>query len=217
MRSVEQDATEIVLVTGWSALADVVPSWLGDRHAVRAVADMVRVRAESRGVDDMIIVGPDQAEPDVIGLLRMVNGRMPVVVIVAEDEPGRQVRWLRWGASAVVHMDDLDGETIHHVVREVRSGRAVANDAAMQCLQESLRIEGGLTDRQLAVIRMIESGVPIREIADRLYVTESTVKTHVQRLCRRFGVADRKGLAALVRGVGLGSDASGRPILGASS
>ena len=73
----------------------------------------------------------------------------------------------------------------------------------MKRWQEVMRLQGGLTDHQLGIARMMESGLPTREIAGRLNVTESTVKPHVARICRRLDVPARESLVALLHDVGL--------------
>jgi DNA-binding NarL/FixJ family response regulator len=48
-----------------------------------------------------------------------------------------------------------------------------------------------LIERELEVLRLIGRGLSNREIADTLYLSEATVKTHVNRLLRKLSVRDR--------------------------
>jgi ATP/maltotriose-dependent transcriptional regulator MalT len=56
-----------------------------------------------------------------------------------------------------------------------------------------------LTDRELAVLRMLASTLSRREIADALFVSANTVKTHMRSIYRKLEVSDRKEALARAR------------------
>ncbi|MEX2355875.1 MAG: response regulator transcription factor [Thermaerobacterales bacterium] len=62
--------------------------------------------------------------------------------------------------------------------------------------------ETGLTTREFEVLDLIAQGAGNRDIAERLFITESTVKNHVTSIFRKLGVTDRTqaALHALKRG-----------------
>ena len=53
-----------------------------------------------------------------------------------------------------------------------------------------------LTRRQLEVIRLAAQGLTGREIAQRLYISQTTVKSHFQNVYAKFGVSDRTSAVA---------------------
>jgi LuxR family maltose regulon positive regulatory protein len=70
-----------------------------------------------------------------------------------------------------------------------------------------------LTERELAVLRMLTGLASAREIADQLYVSHNTVKTQIKSIYRKLGVATRADAVARGRELGLlaGSLAGGAP------
>ena len=77
----------------------------------------------------------------------------------------------------------IDPAVQHHVVA------AVAATGAEEADEESL--PDGLTPREAEVMSLIAAGLSNAEIADRLVITEATVKSHVNHLFGKTGVRDR--------------------------
>ena len=64
-------------------------------------------------------------------------------------------------------------------------------------------LENDLTERELEVLRLIGTGATNREIADRLVVSEGTVKNHVSSILSRLGLRDRTQAALFAHEHGL--------------
>lgn len=69
--------------------------------------------------------------------------------------------------------------------------------------QEKTRAEAGLTDQELQVLRMIAAGATNKEIAEKLYWSEVTVRRKVQDILEKMGVANRAQAVAEVAQRGL--------------
>lgn len=74
------------------------------------------------------------------------------------------------------------------VVKEVPAPRS-GTDAFVR--DEERLAEIGLTPRELEILELIASGLSNREIAERLFVSENTVKTHASRLFDKLGARRR--------------------------
>lgn len=68
-----------------------------------------------------------------------------------------------------------------------------------------------LTERELAVLRMLAGTASAREIADQLYVSHNTVKTQIKAVYRKIGVATRAEAVARARELGLLGGAPAAP------
>ena len=67
---------------------------------------------------------------------------------------------------------------------------AAALAAPLQAAEPAARPDG-LTAREAEVLGLIASGLSNREIAERLYLSNATVKTHVNRIFAKTGARDR--------------------------
>jgi NarL family two-component system response regulator LiaR len=66
--------------------------------------------------------------------------------------------------------------------------------------------EAGLTERELEVVRLIAEGLNNRTIAQRLVVSEKTIKTHVGNILDKLNLEDRTQIAIYALRHGLASD-----------
>jgi DNA-binding NarL/FixJ family response regulator len=66
----------------------------------------------------------------------------------------------------------------------------------------------GLTDREVQVLTLLARGWSNKEVADRLYITPATTKSHVSRLLMKLGARDRAQLIVVAYEVGLVSPSS---------
>jgi DNA-binding CsgD family transcriptional regulator len=86
-------------------------------------------------------------------------------------------------------------ETVVKEVRVLVSGPFVLNQARMQ--------ELGLTPRELEILGAIAGGMSNREIGEKLFVSENTVKTHSRRLFDKLGAKRRTQAVQIGKASGL--------------
>src|SRR6185437_9479317 len=93
---------------------------------------------------------------------------------------------LRAGALGYLTKDATRAE-IGRAVEAAAAGQAVLDPA----VQQRLLSADDLTPREAEVLRLIAAGQTNREIARSLFVSEATVKTHVNRIFAKTGARDR--------------------------
>jgi DNA-binding NarL/FixJ family response regulator len=82
------------------------------------------------------------------------------------------------------------------VIRQVHAGKKrIPNEIAAR-LAEHYSDED-LTDREIEVLAQIASGNRNRDIADKLFITEETVKVHVHRSMQKLGASGRTQAVAM--------------------
>jgi DNA-binding NarL/FixJ family response regulator len=124
------------------------------------------------------------------------------------------------GASGFVLKDDPP-EQLVAAVRTVAGGEALLSPAVTrQVIRQFTRISrqerpaayDSLTAREADVFRLMTEGLSNAEIGRRLFISGTTVKTHVTRLLQKLGVRDRAQAIVLAYRTGLFDEAaSGRP------
>jgi NarL family two-component system response regulator LiaR len=119
-----------------------------------------------------------------------------IVALTASVDEARLVGVLRAGASGYVRKD-ADPEVLLAAIRAVAQGRTFVDPSvAGGLLTGSTRPTGTISPREIEVLRQIAFGRTNREIAERLFVSEETVKTHVGKLLDKLGLQHRTQLVA---------------------
>jgi DNA-binding NarL/FixJ family response regulator len=106
---------------------------------------------------------------------------------------------IRAGASGFL-LKDVQPDELADAIRVVAAGNSLYGPAATQRLLDrfaerneptQLRSLDALTDREHEILELLAHGLSNAEIAERLYLSETTVKTHVSAVLRKLGVRDR--------------------------
>jgi DNA-binding NarL/FixJ family response regulator len=82
------------------------------------------------------------------------------------------------------------------VIRQVHAGKKRIPAEIAAHLAEHLSDES-LTGREIEVLRQLAGGNRNRDIADKLFITEETVKVHVKHIMEKLGAADRTQAVAI--------------------
>ncbi len=156
-----------------------------------------------------------QLQPDVILMdIRMprIDGLAATRQVLAMPQPPRVLvlttfdrnEWvyeaLRAGASGFL-LKDVRATQLTDAIRTVAAGESLLSPSITTRLIEEFvrtgtqakpwRPPAELTDREVEVLRLVAGGLSNAEIAQRLFIGQSTVKTHVNRLLTKLELRDR--------------------------
>jgi DNA-binding NarL/FixJ family response regulator len=180
----------------------------GIRRALETAPD-IRVVGEAMSGEEMIALVP-RVRPDVVIMdLRMPNGDglttlarlkkdhpdLKVIILSMFDDPEHIERALQQGAAGYV-VKSINPLDLPSTVRQVVEGtvyhpRGRGVDGAMGGVPQTAAQASGLTERELSILKLVAEGLSNLEIANRLFVTEQTVKFHLSNIYRKLGVANR--------------------------
>jgi DNA-binding NarL/FixJ family response regulator len=171
-------------------------------------ADLLRAAGWAVSDDDpdaaVLVLGPTAAvAPDVVVALLAQHPGARVVVLAPDDRrSGELRRLLRAGADAVV----FDGQAeawLAITVRAVHAGQIVVPRSLRQHV-----VRAPLSHREKQILRLVVRGFTNRQIADELYLAESTVKTHLSSAFAKLDAHSRAEVTELIldpdEGRGLG-------------
>jgi DNA-binding NarL/FixJ family response regulator len=140
--------------------------------------------------------------------------RARVLVLTTFDLDEYVVGALRAGASGFV-TKDVPAEDLVEAIRVVAAGEAIVAPRILRRLLDQYAghlpdpaaarspLADGLTEREHEVLVLIARGLSNAEIARNLYVSETTVKTHVGHVLMKLGVRDRVQAVVLAYESGL--------------
>ncbi|MGH3531907.1 MAG: hypoxia response regulator transcription factor DosR/DevR [Mycobacterium sp.] len=101
------------------------------------------------------------------------------------------------GASGYV-VKDIKGMELARAVKEVGAGRSLLDNRAAAALMTKLRGAAeepdplsGLTDQERTLLGLLAEGLTNKQIADRMFLAEKTVKNYVSRLLAKLGMERR--------------------------
>jgi DNA-binding NarL/FixJ family response regulator len=138
--------------------------------------------------------------------LRERRATTHVVVLTTYADDRSVVEALRAGARGFL-TKDAGAEEIERAIAAVVRGDAAIDPAVQRHLVDAVAgqpdLPDGLTPREVEVLTLIAQGLSNREIAARLYVTEATVKSHINHLFTKTGVRDRAQAVAYAYKQGL--------------
>ncbi|NPV70760.1 MAG: response regulator transcription factor [Firmicutes bacterium] len=169
---------------------------------------------------DVVIL--DISMPDMNGLaaastIRQEFPEAAVVILTVFDDDEYVLEAAKVGVSAYV-MKDVDPSELVKAVRAAAEGKTYVHPAvAPKLLKGFSRYYGdkcaaldALTKREVEVLDLVSQGFSNREISDRLFISEKTVKNHLSNIFGKIGVDDRTQAALYGLKHGLGARVVGR-------
>jgi DNA-binding NarL/FixJ family response regulator len=137
--------------------------------------------------------------------LRASHPEIKVVVLTTYDDDRSVIDALQAGALGYL-TKDAGADEIRQALQQVADGQASLDPKVQRHLVEAIATQtsapdpaaspgvslpGGLTPREAEVLGLIGAGLSNAEIATRLFVSEATVKSHVNHMLPKIGARDR--------------------------
>lgn len=170
--------------------------------------------AAHRGEVDVVLLDVESDEQSALQLLHDLRSseRPPAVLVLTSATDAQTVSAvMAAGASGYLTLD-ADLHDVREAVRSAAEGRVALNGRRLEALVRHLTRQrtpepaapsSGLTDRELAVLRLLVDGAATGRISEELGISAHTTRTHVQNVLMKLGVHSRLEAAAHAAAHGL--------------
>ncbi len=146
----------------------------------------------------MDLVMPDMDGVETTRRLKQISPSSQVIILTSYHDDEHIFPAIRAGALSYILKDVGSGE-LAEIVRKAARGEAVMHPHVAARVMQELRatprsntpFSSDLSERELDVLRLIAEGCSNTEIAERLVISEHTVKRHVSNILSKLHLADR--------------------------
>src|SRR4051794_12898294 len=202
-------AIEVLLVDDHEVVRRGLRELLSDEPDIEVVA-------EASSADEALAVAmhvePDVAVVDVrlgdgdgVSLCRGLRSKPnppQCLVLTAFDDEEAMVGAIMAGAAGYL-LKQVRGQDVVNAVREVAAGRSLLDPVSTARVLDKMRHPptdelAALTERERDVLELIGQGLSNREIAERLFLAEKTVKNYVTSVLAKLGMQRRTQAAAWI-------------------
>ena len=138
---------------------------------------------------------PDMNGIDVIIAIRTEFPDARIVMLTTFEGDVEIQRALEAGARGYI-LKSMPPRELVEVIRQVHAGKKRIPPEVAAHIAEHISDEA-LTEREVEVLREIAGGNRNRDIAEKLYITEETVKVHIKHIMEKLGASDRTQAVAI--------------------
>jgi len=145
---------------------------------------------------------------DVLRRLRNEPYSPAVILLAGNISDDDVVEAMRLGAKGVV-LKEMAPTLLVQCIRKVAAGgvwlekEAIGRALGKLFQTGDSRARAALTPREIEIVQMVAQGIGNREVGERLFISEGTVKTHLHTIYEKLGVKGRVQLATYARENGL--------------
>ena len=151
---------------------------------------------------DVVLMDINMPEVDGITAVKEIkakNDKLAIIALTIHDQEEYLVQLIKCGVSGYV-LKDVSPDELVRAIHQVYRGESYIPQVLMgKVLKELNRLSTAFTDpdpdkltpRELEILQELALGLSNKEIADKLFISEKTVKNHLTNIFQKCGVTDR--------------------------
>ena len=199
--------TRVLIVEDHQVVAEGLAALINDQKDmevvghVGSVAESIARTAELQ--PDLVLLDfrlTDGTGADAASGIREMRPETKLIFLTREDSDAARFAALESGASAFIHKSRAAQEVVEAIRTVAQGGSLFTPRSISQLLNSRREIEAQLerlTPREKEVLRLMAEGTSSRDIASRLGISYTTVRTHIRSLGSKLGVHSK--LEAIVK------------------
>jgi two-component system response regulator DevR len=204
---VKSDRTRVLIVEDHQVVAEGLAALINDQKdmavvgSAGSVAESVARAAELQ--PDLVLVDfrlTDGTGADAAMGIRQIRPDTKLIFLTREDSDAARFAAIEAGASAFIHKSRAAQEVVEAIRTVAQGGSLFTPRTIAQLLNTRREVETQLerlTAREKEVLRMMAEGTSSRDIAKKLGISYTTVRTHIRSLGSKLGVHSK--LEAIVK------------------
>ena len=207
MPAVKSDTTRVLIVEDHQVVAEGLAALINDQKDMKVVGHAGTV-AESVGLaaelkPDLVLIDfrlTDGTGADAATAIRQLRPETKLIFLTREDSDAARFAALESGASGFIHKSRAAQEVVDAIRTVADGGNLFTPRGIAQLLNSRREIEAQLeklTAREKEVLRLMAEGIASRDIASKLGISYTTVRTHIRSLGSKLGVHSK--LEAIVK------------------
>ena len=199
--------TRVMIVEDHQVVAEGLAALINDQDDMRvvghagSVADSIERSADLK--PDLVLIDfrlTDGTGADAAAGIRQLRPETKLIFLTREDGDAARFAALESGASAFIHKSRAAQEVVDAIRLVAGGGSLFTPRTIAQLLNSRREVEAQLerlTPREKEVLRLMAEGISSREIATKLGISYTTVRTHIRSLGSKLGVHSK--LEAIVK------------------
>lgn len=184
-----------LLREGLAAIINNQPDMILLAQAANAQEALLEYRKHKPDVTLMDLRLPDKSGIEALMAIREEDPDARVVMLTTFEGDVEIQRALEAGARGYI-LKSMPPKELVEVIRQVNAGKKRIPLQVAAQLAEHLSDEA-LTAREIEVLGQIAGGNRNRDIAEKLFITEETVKVHIKHIMEKLGASDRTQAVAI--------------------
>ena len=145
---------------------------------------------------------PDGSGLEIVRFARRNSQKIGIVVLSILDDDSNLIASMNAGASGFVSKTAGLEEILSAIYSAYRSPLSFTSKGLVRAVNSRV-FKGTLTTRELEIVAKLPTGLNGEELAKELFITESTLKTHLSSIYRKLQVRNRSGAVSEAKRRGL--------------